>query len=73
MTKSERVERIDVERADDDESDVGGHDAEVAVSQVDQAHDAEDQREAGGEQGVETAQQDSLDDVVYPDHHHTPK
>ena len=52
--QDERVERVDLERTDDDESDVGGHDAEVAVSQVDQAHDAEHQREAGGEQRVET-------------------
>ena len=42
----------------------GGHGDEVAMGEVDQAHDAEDQREAGSEQRIEAAEQDALDDGV---------
>ena len=34
------------------------------MREVDQPHDAEDQRQAGGEQRVEPAEQDALDDDV---------
>ena len=42
---------------------------EVAMREVDEAHDAEDQRQAGGEERVEAAEQHALDDdVVEADH-----
>ncbi len=64
----EREQRIDVQRLHGDDRDEGGQDAEVAVGEVDQAHDAEDQRQPGGEERVETAQQDALHDRVEPGH-----
>ena len=45
-----------------------GEDRQVAVSQVDQPHHAEHQREPAGEQRVEPAGQDALDDGVDPCH-----
>ncbi len=39
---------------------------EVAMREIDQPHDAEDQRQAGGEQRIEAAEQDALDDGVEP-------
>ena len=41
---------------------------EVAVRQVDDLHDPEHQRQPAGEQRVEAADQDSLDDGVDPGH-----
>ena len=38
------------------------------MGEIDQAHDAEDQAEAGGEQGVETAEKNALNDRVEPAH-----
>ncbi len=57
----------------EDQGYVGRHDAEVAVGQVDQPHDPEDEGQPGGEQRIQPAEKDPLDDVVYPDHRHTPK
>ena len=39
------------------------------MSQIDQPHDAEDQRQPGGEQRVEPAEQDALDERVDKAHH----
>ena len=50
----------------------GGEHDEVAVGQIDQPHDAEDQRQAGGEQGVEPAQHHALQHGV-EDADHVPK
>ncbi len=50
------VERVDLQRPNDDQRDVRRHDAEVAMREVDQPHDAEHQRETRGEQGVQAAQ-----------------
>jgi hypothetical protein len=46
------------------ENDEGCQHDKVAMGQVDEAHDAEDQRQAGGEQGVEPAQEHALHDDV---------
>ena len=43
----------------------GEHD-QVAMREIDQPHDAEDQRQAGGEERVEAAEQDSLEERVEP-------
>ena len=40
---------------------------------VDQAHDAEDQRQAGSEERIEPAHQNTLHDGVDPLHHMVPK
>ncbi len=41
---------------------------QIAVSQVDDPHHAEHQREPAGEEGIEPAEQDALDDRVDPGH-----
>jgi hypothetical protein len=63
-----RPEQRQPERLDDEERDERGEDAEVAVREVDHAHDPEHQSQAGREQGVEPAQKDPLDCYVGPDH-----
>ena len=66
--------RRQAERLHDEERDERGEDAEVAVRQVDHAHDAEHQSQAGREQGVESAQKDPLDCYIDPDPwRHIPK
>ena len=50
--------RRQVEERDDDDREVGGDDGQVAVGQVDRAHDAEQQRQAAGGQRVQPAEQD---------------
>jgi hypothetical protein len=51
---------------------IGGHHDEVAMGEVHQPHDAEDQ--AGRrKQRVEPAEQDPLDDGIDPDHAAAPK
>ncbi len=51
-----------------DHGDVGGKHDQVAMGDVDQAHDAEDQRKPGGKQRVKPADQNSLNDGVDPVH-----
>jgi hypothetical protein len=63
-------ERIQPERLPHDHREERGQDAEVAVGQVDDAHHPEDEREAGGEERVEPAQQEPLQDGVEPAHRH---
>ncbi len=62
-------ERPDAQRLGDGQHDEGREHDEVAVRQVDEAHDAEDQRQAGGEQRVEPAQHDALQQGVEHDRH----
>ena len=59
----------DVGDRDDADRDVAADDRQVAVRQVDHLHDPEHQREPAGEQRVQAADQDPLDDVVDPDHY----
>ena len=66
-------ERVDAGGVDQHQRQERSEDAQVAVGQVDQAHDAEDQRQAGREQGVEAAEQHALDDGVEPVHRQIPK
>ena len=51
-----------------DQREVGGQHREVAVREVDDAHDAEEQRQAAGEERVEAADEDPLDNGVHPVH-----
>jgi hypothetical protein len=46
--------------------DIGREHDQIAMGDVDQPHDAEDQRQAGGKHGVEPADQHALDDDVDP-------
>ena len=64
-------ERVEPERGDEGQNEEGGEHDEIAVSQIDQAHDAEDQREPGGEERVEPAEQNALDQRVDEAHHPT--
>ena len=52
---------------------VGGEHGEIAVGEIDEPHHAERQRQPGGEQRVETAEQNPLHDRVDPLHQPTPK
>ena len=61
------------ERRDDHQDQVGGEHDQVAMGEVDQAHDAEDEAEARGEQRVEAAEQDALHDGVEPVHARHPE
>jgi hypothetical protein len=63
-----REERVQSECCDQREDQEGGQHDEIAMSEVDQTHDAEDQAEAGGKQRIEPAEQDALDDGVEPVH-----
>jgi hypothetical protein len=65
---AEREQRIEAELLDAHDGEEGGQDAEVAVREVHQPHHAEDQREPGGEERVEAAEQDALHDAVEPRH-----
>ena len=62
ITMHERGERAPAEVVDHDRRQEGGEHDQVAVREVDQAHHAEDQRQARGEQRVEPPEEDALDD-----------
>src|SRR5437879_9333205 len=53
-----RVEPLERER---EEGEVHAEHEELAVGEVDHAHDAEDQREADGDEGVDAPEQDRRD------------
>ena len=53
---------------DDDPDQVGADHGDVAMGEVDDAHDAEHQRQPAGEQGVKAAEQDALEEHVHPIH-----
>ncbi len=56
----------------DDQRDIGRQHDQIAMGDVDEPHHAEDQRQPGGEHGVEPAEQDALQDGVHPLHRRTP-
>ena len=59
------AEACGIHHGDDEER---GEDAEIAVSEVHEAHDPEHEREPGREERVEAPQEDALDDGVDPRH-----
>ena len=61
-----RDEGIEAEPAASDEDHERGEHDQVAMGEIDQPHDAEDQRQPGGEQRVEAAEQHALDQCVEP-------
>ncbi len=66
--QDQRGQRVQTARADDHESDVGGEHDHVAMGDIDEPHDPEDQRQSGREQRVEAADQHALNDRVQPIH-----
>jgi hypothetical protein len=68
----EGEERRGVPVLEQQEDEIRAEHREIAVREVDDPHQAEHQREPAGEQPVEAAEQDALDDVVDPDHTSTP-
>ena len=69
----QRQERTDAERRDDHQDEVGCEHDQVAMGEVDQPHDAEDEAEARGEERVEAAEQHALHDRVEPVHARHPE
>jgi len=47
-----------------EQDEIGGEHDEVAMGQIDEPHDAENEREPGREQSVKGAQQNALEDRV---------
>ena len=64
----ERRQRIDGQRGRQRQRHVRGEDRQVTVGEVDEPHHAEAERQSGGEQRVEAADQDALHDRVDPRH-----
>ena len=60
------------EKRDQRQDQEGRQHDQVAMREVDQPHDAEDQRQSGREQRVEPAEQDALDDHVEERGHRPP-
>ena len=61
IAKATKVSRPSAETSSEDQE--GGEDDQVAMREIDQPHDAEDQRQAGRVERVEPAEQDALDDA----------
>jgi hypothetical protein len=71
---NQRRERTDVQRLHGEICEISGDDDQIAMSNVDKAHDAEDQRQTGGEKRIEAAQQHALNNDVDDFHGgYTPK
>ena len=68
----QRDQRMHANAGDDGEAEEARQHDQVAMGDVDQPHDAEDERQAGGEQRVEPADQDALYDGVDPIHQSAP-
>ena len=64
--EQDRDERIEPSAVAEREDGEGREHDQVAMREIDQPHDAEDQRQAGREQRIEPAEQDALDDGVEP-------
>ena len=68
----QRSQRPDAEHFCRHQRDVSRQHDQIAMGDIDEPHHAEDQRQSGGEHGVEPADQDALKDDVDPFHHGTP-
>ena len=67
--KQGREERIEAEpRRQREDRERRQHD-QIAMGEIDQPHDAEDQRQAGGEQRIQAAKQNALNDRAEPIEH----
>src|SRR5450755_2209596 len=66
--EKQRPERICVHARQQRDSDIRSEHREVAVREVDDADDAEQQRQPASKQREQPAQHQPLDDRVYPDH-----
>ena len=65
----ERDERVDAEVPGERVADVAPADQELAVREVDEPHDAEDERQAERDGRVQAAEEDAVDELV---HHRGP-
>ena len=65
-----RDDRIEAERCRQRQQDEAGQDDEIAVGDIDEAHDAGRERQAGREQRVKAAEQDALQELIDPDRGH---
>ena len=63
-----RQQRINAERFRHYNCEVGRQYDEIAMRDVDDAHDPEHERQAGGEKSVQSADQRALDDCIDPIH-----
>ena len=66
--QAEAEKRLDAEAVGQNEERVGREHREAAVREIDDAHDAEHEREPAGDQRVIAAEQHALDDLVEEDH-----
>ena len=64
----EARQRMQAGQLDNQQGEIRGRDNQIAMRDVDQPHDPENQRQAGGKQRVEAANQDALNDGVDPMH-----
>ena len=64
----EAEKRLDREPVGQNVERVGGEHRQAAVREVDDAHDAEHERQSAGDQRVIAAEQDALEDLVDEDH-----
>ena len=58
---------------DDEQDEICAQHDQIAMREIDQPHDAEDEAQAGCEQRVEPAQENALDNCVEPVHAAAPK
>ena len=63
---SDREEWVQPERAHQNEDQIGGKHDQVAMGEIDQPHDAEDEAQARREQRIEPAEQHALHDGIKP-------
>ena len=69
--EQQRPQRVRVHARQQRDRDVRAEYGEVAVREVDDTDDAEQQRQPAGEQREQPAQHQPLDDRVHPDHDST--
>jgi hypothetical protein len=68
-----RDKRRQARHRNEKQDEIGTHHNEIAMGEVHQPHDAEDQRQASGKQRVKAAEQNALEYCVDPDHAAAPK
>ena len=69
MTITIETNGIDVEQLEDEEGDVHPEHQQIAVREVDDAHDAEHERQPDADEGVDPADQDATQQRLQEQHH----
>ena len=62
-----------MKRIDEHEYQIGREHDQVAMREIDEPHDAEDERQPGGEERIEPTEQDALENGIRPIHESAPK